>query len=145
MKTFFEEFKKFAVRGNVVDMAVAVVVGGAFGKIVSSLVDTIIMPIVGILTGNIDFTKWSFSIANSTISYGKFVQSVVDFTIIAFVVFLAIRALSKFEKKKEEEKKPEKTPEDVLLLREIRDSLQKSKKKKSITPKKKASTSEKGK
>jgi large conductance mechanosensitive channel len=125
MKTFFEEFKKFAMRGNVADLAVAVVVGGAFGKIVSSLVDTIIMPTVGILLGNIDFTSWVFKIGNSTIAYGKFIQSVIDFIIIAFVVFVVIHAISKFEKKKEEEKKEEKVPEDVLLLREIRDLLQK--------------------
>lgn len=125
MKSFLEEFKAFAIRGNVVDLAVAVVIGTAFGKIVSSLVDTIIMPSIGVLLGGIDFTGWSFTIGGAAIAYGAFLQAVIDFVIIAFVIFLAIRTLRRFEKK-EEEKKPEpKTSEEVLLLREIRDTLKK--------------------
>lgn len=126
MKSFLEEFKAFAIRGNVIDLAVAVVIGGAFGKIVSSLVDTVIMPTVGLLLGGIDFTKWALQVGESTIAYGKFVQATVDFVIIAFVVFLALRALSRFEEKKEVEAQANPEPsEEVLLLREIRDSLKK--------------------
>lgn len=127
MKTFFEEFKKFAMRGNVVDLAVAVVVGGAFGKIVSSLVDTFVMPVVGLFVGVVDFSGWAFHVGNMTVSYGKFIQATVDFIIIAFVVFVIIHALNKMQKKddEEKEKKEEKVSEDVLLLREIRDLLKK--------------------
>ncbi|HEX4799233.1 MAG TPA: large-conductance mechanosensitive channel protein MscL [Candidatus Paceibacterota bacterium] len=124
MKSFFEEFKAFAIKGNVVDLAVAVVIGTAFGKIVSSLVDTIIMPTVGLLLGGVDFTGWSVTIGASVIAYGKFVQAVVDFLIIAFVIFMIIRALRRFESKKKGEKKEEsKVNEEIQLLRDIRDSL----------------------
>lgn len=121
-----DEFKAFAVRGNIIDLAVAVIVGTAFGKIVSSLVDTVIMPMIGLLLGGIDFTGWVWNVGESTIAYGKFIQSIVDFTIITFVIFMTLRALSRFEKKKEIEAKIEpKISEEVLLLREIRDSLKK--------------------
>lgn len=120
-----EEFKAFAVRGNVIDLAVAVIIGGAFGKIVSSLVDTVIMPTIGILLGGINFTGWAFTVGDSVIAYGKFIQAVVDFTIISFVIFMALRFISRFENKKEEDKKPKEPSEEVLLLREIRDSLKK--------------------
>jgi large conductance mechanosensitive channel len=120
MKSFIEEFKAFAVRGNVIDLAVAVVIGTAFGKIVSSLVDNIIMPVVGALSGGIDFSGYAYR----AVTYGKFVQSVVDFVIVAFVVFLVMKAINNFKKK--EEGKPAPTPsEEVLLLREIRDFLKK--------------------
>ncbi|MCF7816103.1 MAG: large-conductance mechanosensitive channel protein MscL [Candidatus Pacebacteria bacterium] len=126
MESFLKEFKAFAIRGNVVDLAVAVVIGGAFGKIVSSLVDTVIMPTMGVMLGGINFTGWVLKIGESTIAYGKFIQAIVDFIIIAFVVFVVIRALSRFEKKKEVEKKASPAPsEEVVLLREIRDSLRK--------------------
>jgi large conductance mechanosensitive channel len=125
MKSFLEEFKAFAVKGNVVDLAVAVVIGTAFGKIVSSLVDTIIMPTVGIILGGIDFTSWAFTIGGSTIAYGKFIQSVVDFVIIALVIFVAIRAIRRFDTKETTEKVSPKPSDEVLLLREIRDSLKK--------------------
>ncbi len=119
-----DEFKAFAVRGNIIDLAVAVIIGTAFGKIVSSLVDTVIMPMIGLLLGGIDFTGWVWNVGESTIAYGKFIQSIVDFTIITFVIFMTLRALSRFEKKKEIEAKIEpKISEEVLLLREIRDSL----------------------
>lgn len=126
MKSFLEEFKAFAVRGNVVDLAVAVVIGGAFGKIVSSLVDTIIMPAIGLILGGVDFTGWSFTIRDATIAYGKFVQSIVDFVIIALVIFIAIRTLRRLEREREVDTKPDPKPsEEVLLLREIRDALKK--------------------
>ncbi len=124
MKSFIEEFKAFAIRGNVIDLAVAVIIGTAFGKIVSSLVDTVIMPTIGLVLGGINFTGWAFTIGESTIAYGKFLQAVVDFVIIAFVVFLAIRTLHRF-KKKEEEKPTVAPSEEVVLLREIRDAIRK--------------------
>ena len=124
MKSFFEEFKAFAMRGNVVDLAVAVVIGGAFGKIVSSLVDTIVMPSIGLLLGGIDFTHWEFRLGESVIAYGKFVQSIVDFLIIALAIFTMLRVMNRVLKKKEkDEKKAAKESEEVLLLREIRDAL----------------------
>ena len=116
-----EEFKAFAMRGNIVDLAVAVIIGSAFGKIVSSLVDTVVMPVIGLLLGGINLTKLSFRLGETVIAYGNFMQAVVDFVIIAFVIFIALRALSRFEKKKESA--PAQPSEEVLLLREIRDSL----------------------
>lgn len=125
MKGFIEEFKAFAMKGNVMDLAVAVVIGAAFGKIVSSLVDNIIMPLIGILSGGIDFTNFTFEFGNSVITYGYFIQSVVDFLIVAFVIFMAIKAMNKLQAK--EASKPEaqqvEPTEEVKLLREIRDSL----------------------
>lgn len=120
MKSFLAEFKAFAMRGNVVDLAVAVVIGSAFGKIVSSLVDNIVMPIVGIFLGGVDFTGFAYK----SLAYGKFVQSIVDFVIIALVIFLAVHLIDRLKKKEVEEAPKSKEPsEEVLLLREIRDSL----------------------
>ena len=93
-----KEFREFAIRGNVIDLAVAVIIGGAFGKIVSSLVDDIIMPIIGLLIGGIDFKTLAFQIGNAKITYGNFIQNVVDFIIIAFVIFLIVRAMNRFKK-----------------------------------------------
>ena len=124
MKDFIEEFKAFAMKGNVIDLAVAVVIGAAFGKIVASLVENIIMPTIGILLGGIDFTTWALSVGNATITYGVFIQSIFDFTIIALVIFMVVRAISRFKKK--EAVLPTVTPEpsdEVKLLIEIRDSL----------------------
>lgn len=124
MKSFFEEFKAFAMRGNVLDLAVAVVIGGAFGKIVSSLVDTIVMPSIGLLLGGINFTNWQFTLGDSVIAYGKFIQSIIDFVIIALAIFVLLRLMNRILKKKEkEEKKTAKESEEILLLREIRDAL----------------------
>jgi len=124
MKKFIEDFKSFAMKGNVIDLAVAVIIGAAFGKIVSSLVDTIIMPLIGIVLGNVDFTGLVFKVGETSIAYGAFLQAVVDFVIIALVIFVAIRMLRKAEKK--EEAKPKEPAEEVVLLREIRDSLKKN-------------------
>ncbi len=124
MKDFIEEFKAFAMKGNVIDLAVAVVIGAAFGKIVASLVENIIMPTIGIILGGVDFTTWSLTVGDAEITYGVFIQSIFDFTIIAFVIFLVVRALSRFKKK--EAITPTVTPEptdEVKLLMEIRDSL----------------------
>ncbi len=124
MKSFVEEFKVFALRGNVVDLAVAVIIGAAFGKIVSSLVDTVFMPTMGLLLGGIDFTQWVFRVGESTIAYGKFIQATVDFFVITLVIFAVLRVLNKFEKKKGDEKTVEvPVSEEVQLLREIRDLL----------------------
>lgn len=124
MKNFLNEFKAFAVKGNVIDLAVAVVIGGAFGKITSSLVTNIIMPIMGILLGGIDFSGMSFTVGKAVITYGVFIQSVIDFLIIAFVIFLVIKAINHLKPKKEvPEEGPKPIPEDIQLLREIRDLL----------------------
>jgi len=121
----WEEFKKFAIKGNVIDLAVAVVIGGAFGKIVSSLVDNIIMPLVGALLGGYSFEKLHIPIGDAEVTYGVFIQSVVDFFIISISIFLFIKLLGSLKRKKEEEvveDKVELAPE-VELLAEIRDLL----------------------
>ena len=127
MKSFLEEFQTFAVKGNVVDLAVAVVIGGAFGKIVTSLVNNIITPLIGVVLGGIDFSSMSVHIGDAEITYGVFIQSVIDFLIVSLVIFLAIKGISHLQiKKKKEEKQEEvqkQVPEDIQLLREIRDSL----------------------
>jgi large conductance mechanosensitive channel len=124
MKGFVGEFKAFAMKGNVVDLAVAVVIGAAFGKIVSSLVENIVTPLIGVLVGGIDFTGLSVMVGDANITYGVFIQSVFDFMIVAFAIFMAIKALKKLEKPAESAPaEAPKTPEDILLLREIRDSL----------------------
>lgn len=123
-----KEFKEFAMRGNVVDMAVGVIIGGAFGKIVSSLVDDVIMPIIGMITGGVDFTGLKATIGESSITYGNFIQNVVDFLIIALCIFLMIKGLNKISKKKEE--KPAEPPapsKEEILLTEIRDLLKENK------------------
>jgi large conductance mechanosensitive channel len=129
MKKFLEEFKAFAVRGNVIDLAVAVIIGGAFGKITTSLVNNIVMPIFGMVLGGIDFTDKTLAVGDASIAYGIFIQSIIEFVIIAFAIFLMIKLLSKIHKKQENDAKKEekaKSPsEEVLLLREIRDSVRK--------------------
>lgn len=118
------DFKKFALKGNVVDMAVGVIIGGAFGKIVTSLVNDILMPIIGILVGGINLKDLSFiAFSDVTIKYGIFLQNIVDFLIIAFSIFIFIKLLSKLNQKKEEE--PLKKTDDIILLEEIRDLLKK--------------------
>lgn len=132
MKNFVSEFKAFAVKGNVIDLAVAVVIGAAFGKIVSSLVTNIITPLIGVLLGGINFTSLELTIGESVVTYGVFLQSIFDFIVIAFVIFLAIKAVKKIEDeidsdKEEEAKKTEPVDtEEVKLLREIRDSLKRN-------------------
>jgi large conductance mechanosensitive channel len=124
MKNLAAEFKAFAMRGNVVDLAVAVVIGAAFGKIVSSLVENIVTPLIGVIIGGVDFTTLSLQVGAATVTYGVFLQSIFDFVVIAFAVFMAIKALSNLQKKEEAAPAaPAPTPEDIVLLREIRDSL----------------------
>ena len=113
-----EEFKKFISRGNVIDLAVGVIMGSAFGKIVSSLVSDIIMPIVGIISGGIDFTNLSLTIGKANIKYGVFIQNVVDFLIISFCIFIMVKVVNKITHKDNEEKKPvppKNTNEEKLL------------------------------
>ncbi|HUW27112.1 MAG TPA: large conductance mechanosensitive channel protein MscL [Sulfuriferula sp.] len=136
--SFISEFKEFAIKGNVVDLAVAVIIGGAFGKIVDSFVKDIVMPVVGQLIGGVDFKELYINLGNTTyatldlaekagaplIKYGVFINSVVNFTIIALAIFVVVKAISKL-KKTAPAAAPVAPPEDVLLLREIRDSLKK--------------------
>lgn len=128
MKKFFKEFKDFAAKGNVIELAVAVVIGAAFGKIVTSLVDDIIMPLFGILVGK-NFANLSVEINGSFITYGAFIQAIVDFLIIAFCVFLFTKLINKFKKKEEKKAEAPKKSDEVLLLEEIRDLLKKQNKK----------------
>jgi large conductance mechanosensitive channel len=129
MKDFIEEFKAFAIKGNVIDLAVAVVIGAAFGKIVSSLVDNIITPFIGLLMKGVDFSNLSYTVGDATITYGKFIQSILDFLIIALVIFMVVKAINKAkastEKEEEVTVKPAEPSEEVKLLREIRDNLKK--------------------
>ncbi|OLR65467.1 large conductance mechanosensitive channel protein MscL [Peptoniphilus porci] len=108
MKGFIEEFREFISKGNVMDMAVGVIIGGAFGKIVSSLVENILMPLIGIIIGGVNFSDLSITVGTAEVKYGVFLQSVFDFLIIAFVIFIMIKQISKVTSKfkKEEEVKP---------------------------------------
>lgn len=121
MKGFIEEFKGFAMKGNVVDLAVAVVIGAAFGKIVSSLVENIITPLVGSLMGGKDFSSLSYSVGDAVYTYGAFIQSIIDFVIVAFVIFLVVKGINKAQGPEEEEAPA--GPTEIELLTEIRDNL----------------------
>ncbi|MBR5687946.1 MAG: large-conductance mechanosensitive channel protein MscL [Prevotella sp.] len=121
---FIKEFKEFAMKGNVMDMAVGVIIGGAFGKIVSSLVDDVLMPVIGMITGGVDFTSLTAKVGDATVNYGTFIQNIIDFLIIAFCIFLMIKGMNKLTKKKEEEPAPDPEPSnEEKLLGEIRDLL----------------------
>ena len=124
-----KEFKEFINKGNVMDMAVGVIIGGAFGKIVSSLVDDVLMPAIGMLTGNVDFTKLALKIGEgdnaAVLNYGTFIQNIIDFLIIALCIFLMIKGMNKLTKKKEEEPAPAEPSNEEKLLGEIRDLLKK--------------------
>jgi large conductance mechanosensitive channel len=133
-----QEFKKFAMRGNVVDMAVGIIIGAAFGKIVSSLVNDVIMPPIGMMMGNVDFSQLFINLSGedyaslaaaqeagaATINYGVFINTVLDFVIVAFAIFMVVRGMNKMQKQEEEKPaEPPKPSEEVLLLQEIRDAL----------------------
>ncbi|MBT8063232.1 MAG: large-conductance mechanosensitive channel protein MscL [Gammaproteobacteria bacterium] len=128
------EFKSFAMRGNVVDMAVGIIIGGAFGKIVSSFVNDVLMPPIGMALGGVDFSDLAVTLKEAageaaavTINYGSFIQTVVDFVIIAFAIFIAIKGMNNMKKKEEEAPaEPPKPSAEVQLLTEIRDSLKNS-------------------
>ncbi len=130
MKAFFREFKEFINRGNVMDMAVGIIIGGAFTAIVTALVNNILMPIIGAISGGLSVEEMSWSIGNATIGYGAFIQAVIDFLLVALTLFIIIKVLNKVKssvKKPAEEvveEEPE-VPEDIALLREIRDLLKK--------------------
>ena len=129
----FDEFKAFVMRGNVVDMAVGVIIGGAFGKIVTSLVNDIFMPIIGMILGNIDFSSLEIKLGEpvegaeqAAIRYGAFIQEIVNFLIIAFCIFMFVKVINKMHKKKEEAPVPDPEPtKEEVLLTEIRDALNK--------------------
>ena len=126
MKGFIKEFKEFISRGSVIDLAVAVVIGGAFTKIVNSLVDDIIMPIIGVIIGGINFEHLMITVGTAEIKYGMFIQAIVNFLLIAFVIFSIIKAINTFNKKKEDApEEPAQPSEDIVLLTEIRDLLKK--------------------
>lgn len=121
----YGEFKEFITKGNVLDLAVGVIIGGAFGKIVTSLVNDILMPIIGVLLGGLNFTNLSIKIGDANILYGSFIQQVIDFLIIAFCIFILVKFINKLTKKKEAKKEEVKVPDDIKLLTEIRDLLKK--------------------
>ena len=138
--SFLKEFREFAVKGNVVDLAVGVIIGAAFGKIVDSIVADIIMPIVGLVFGKLDFSNLYVvlgaippGVANNladlkkagvaVLAYGNFITIVVNFAILAFIIFLMVKQINKLRRKDEEAPAPAAPPEDIVLLREIRDSL----------------------
>ena len=129
-----KEFKEFIARGNVMDLAVGVIIGSAFGKIVTSIVDDILMPLIGMVIGGIDFTGLVWKIGEAEVKYGNFIQNVIDFLIVAFCIFLIVKGINKISekaetlRKKEEEEKKEEAPaksDEVALLEEIRDLLKK--------------------
>ena len=124
-----KEFKQFISRGNVMDLAIGVIIGSAFGKIVTSVVNDILMPLIVIIIGGLDFTNLSIKIKDATINYGMFIQNVIDFLIVAICIFIFIKIVSKFTKKSEE-KEEVKKDEQIILLEEIRDLLKKQSKSK---------------
>ena len=128
-KSFLNDFKEFISRGNVLDMAVGVIIGTAFGKIVTSIVNDILMPIIGVIIGGHDFSSLSIEIGDAMINYGMFIQNIIDFLIVAFCIFVIVKVVNTITHK--EEKKKEEVPkkdEQVVLLEEIRDLLKKEKK-----------------
>lgn len=128
MKSFVNEFKAFAMKGNVIDLAVAVVIGAAFGKIVSSLVANIVTPLIGLIMGGVSFSSLSYQVGDAVVSYGVFIQSIIDFIVIALAIFVVVKAINKAQDAvdgddEEGEDKPAEPSDEVKLLTEIRDSL----------------------
>ncbi len=124
-----KEFKEFISRGNVMDMAVGIIIGGAFTAIVSSLVADIITPIIGMLMGGINFSELAVTVGSANLTYGNFIQAIINFLLVAWVLFMIVKAMNKMKRKEEEKpaepEAPAEPPEDIVLLREIRDSLKK--------------------
>ena len=118
-----KEFREFIDRGNVIDLAIAVIIGGAFGAIVNSLINDIIMPLIGVLLGGVDFTSLSIEVGETVILYGNFIQAIVNFLVIAFSVFLVMRAYNNMQREEEEEAPPSGPSAEESLLTEIRDLL----------------------
>lgn len=115
------EFKEFAMKGSLMDMAAGIIIGAAIGKVVGALVENILMPLIGTVMGGVDFSSLAIKVGDASIGYGAFIQALIDFLIIAFVIFMLLRGINKMKKAKEEE--PEEPAEDVVLLTEIRDLL----------------------
>ena len=128
MTGWLKEFREFAIKGNVVDLAVGVIIGAAFGKIVASLVADLIMPLVGILIGGVHYEDLVFQVGDAQITYGKFIENVVDFVIIAFVIFLMVKVINHVRRKVEDEPKAAPPPRQEQLLEEIRDLLKRERK-----------------
>ena len=120
---FVKEFKEFAMKGNVMDMAVGVIIGGAFGKIVTSLVDDVLMPIIGMLTGGVDFNGLVAKVGDATVKYGTFIQNIIDFIIIALCIFCMIKAMNKLKKQEEPAPEAPAGPTTEELLADIKDIL----------------------
>jgi len=120
-----QEFKAFAMKGNVIDLAVAVVIGAAFGQIVTSLVTNLITPLVGIFMGGVNFTDLSYTVGEAVFGYGAFIQSIIDFTIVAFVIFMVIKVISRTKGPEEIKEPAPQGPTEIDLLIDIRDSLKK--------------------
>lgn len=127
MKKFLKEFKEFAIKGNMLDLAVGVMIGTAFNAIIKSLIENIFMPIIGIIIGGKDFSALSVTIGDAAIQYGMLIQNVINFTVTAFVLFILVKTINNLKKKEEiiEEEKPEEPSEEIKLLSEIRDLLKK--------------------
>lgn len=126
MKNFLQEFKAFALKGNVIDLAIAVIIGTAFARITTSLVNNIVMPLLGVLMGGVDFTAKSVMVGDAEVTYGVFIQSIVEFVIIALAVFVAVKMMNRLQRKKEKKEGEAPAPEpseEVKLLTEIRDYL----------------------
>lgn len=126
-KGFIQEFKTFISRGNVIDLSVGIIVGGAFTAIVTALTNNIIMPFIGVIIGGVDLVDLSITFKSASIGYGAFLQAVINFVLIAFTVFLLVKSINIFARKKDENKEdqPEKPSDEILLLTEIRDLLKK--------------------
>jgi large conductance mechanosensitive channel len=122
-----KEFKEFAFKGNVLDLAVAVIIGAAFGKIVTAVVDNLLMPIIGVLMGGVDFSGLAITVGEAKIGYGMVIQSIIDFLIVAFCIFLVVKAANKMMKKQEEEPEEPAGPSQEELLTEIRDLVKEQK------------------
>ena len=122
-----DEFKSFISRGNVLDMAVGVIIGGAFGKIVTSLVNDILMPLIGVIIGGHDFSALAIKVGDASIAYGAFIQAIIDFLIIALCIFFFVKFFSKLKKKEEKKEEVKVDSDEVVLLKEIRDLLKKRK------------------
>ena len=124
-----KEFKEFISRGNVMDMAVGIIIGGAFTAIVGSLVADIITPIIGMLMGGINFSELAVTVGSAQLTYGNFIQAIINFLLVAWVLFMIVKAMNKMKRKEEEKpaepEAPAEPPEDIVLLREIRNSLKK--------------------
>jgi len=121
--SMIQEFKEFALKGSLIDMAVGIIIGAAVGKMVSTLVENILMPIIGVFMGGVNFQDLSIKVGDAAIGYGAFIQAMIDFLIIALVIFMILKAIAKMKEKSEAEKEVEPEPDDVLLLKEIRDLL----------------------